>query len=77
MFNSSASHSFIVASCVKDLDLEGETLEEPLHVNSPLGSRVSVKQICQNCELEISWILLNVDLRVMDMSEFDVIVVMD
>ena len=73
MFDSSASHSFITASCVEDLCLEVETLEESLHVSSPLGDRVSVDQICRGCELEISMILLIVDLRVMDMSEFDVI----
>ena len=36
LFDSDASYSFIVASCVKDLGLEVETLEESLHVNSPL-----------------------------------------
>ena len=39
LFDSGASHSFIVATCVKDLCLEVETLEEPLHVSSPLGTR--------------------------------------
>ena len=73
LFDSGASHSFIDASCVKDLGLEVETLEDPLHVSSPLGTRVSIDQICQDCELEISGILLIVDLRVMDMSDFDVI----
>ena len=77
LFDSSASHSFVVASCVKDLGLEVETLEEPLHMNSPLGTKVSVDKICQDCELEISRILLTVDLRVMDMSEFDFILRMD
>ena len=77
LFDSGASHSFIVASCVKELGLEVETLENPLHVNSPLRTRVSVDMICRDCELEISEILLNVDLRVMDMSEFDVILRMD
>ena len=77
LFDSGASHSFIAASCVKDLGLEVETLEEPLHVSSPLGARVSIDQICRGCELEISGILLTVDLRVMDMSEFDVILGMD
>ena len=62
---------------VKDLGLEVETLEESLHVSSPLGTRAIVDQICQNCELEISGILLTMDLRVMDMSEFDVILGMD
>ena len=73
LFDSGASHSFIDASCVKDLGLEVETLEDPSHVSSPLGTRVSIDQICQDCELEISGILLIVDLRVMDMSDFDVI----
>ena len=77
LFDSDASHSFIVASCVKYLGLEVETLEKPLYVNSPLGTRVSVDQLCRDCELEISWILLTVDLRVMDMLEFDVILGMD
>ena len=62
---------------MKDLGLEVETLEEPLHVSSPLGTRVRIDQICQDCELEISWILLTMDLRFMDMSEFDVILGMD
>ena len=45
-FDSSASHSFIVASCVEDFSLEVKTLEKPLHVSSPLGARLSVDQIC-------------------------------
>ena len=59
------------------MGLEVETLEKPLYVNSPLGTRVSVDQICRDCELEISGILLIVDLRVMDILEFDVILRMD
>ena len=62
---------------MRELVLEVETLEEPLYVSSPLGARVSVDLICRGCELEISRILLTVDLRVMDMSEFDVILRMD
>ena len=62
------------ASCVRD---SGETLEKPLHMSSPLGTRVRVDQICRGCGLEISEILLKVDLRVMDMSEFEVILGMD
>ena len=55
------------------MGLKVETLENPLYVNSPLGTRVSVDQICRDCELEISGILLTVDLRVMDISDFEVI----
>ena len=75
--NLMAKKAMAIEREVKYLGLEVETLEEPLHVSSPLGTRVSVHQICLDCELEISGILLIVDLRVMDMSEFDVILMMD
>ena len=54
-----------------------ETLEEPLHVNSPLWIRARIGTICRGCELEISGTLLTVDLRIMDVSEFEVILRMD
>ena len=62
---------------MKELGLEVETLENQLHVSSHLGTRVSVDLICRDYELEIFGILLTVDLRVIDMSEFDVILWMD
>ena len=62
MFDYGASHSFIAASCVENLGLEVETLEKPLHVSSPLGTRVRVDMICRGCELEISGFPLTVDL---------------
>ena len=46
-------------------------------MSSPLGTKVSVDMICRGFELEISGILLTMDLRVMDMSDFDVILRMD
>ena len=46
-------------------------------MNSSLGTKVRIGMICRGCELKISGILLTVDLRVMDMSEFDVILGMD
>ena len=77
LFDFGASHSFIVASVVIELGLEVEALEEPLYVSSPLGIRARIGMICCGCELEISGTLLTVDLRIMDMSEFDVILGMD
>ena len=62
---------------VEEWGLEVETLDEPLHVNSPLGTKTRIDRICRGCELEISRILLTVDLWVMDMSEFEVILGMD
>ena len=54
-----------------------ETLEVSLYVSSPLGIRARIGMICRGCELEISGTLLTMDLRIMDMSEFDVILGMD
>ena len=57
--------------------LEVETIKKPLYVSSPLEIRARIGTICRGCELEISGTLLTVDLRIMDMSEFDVILEMD
>ena len=46
-------------------------------MSSPLGVRARIGTICRGCELEISGTLLIVDLRIMDMSEFEVILRMD
>ena len=78
LFNFGASHSFVVASSVDVLGLEEETLDELLlYVSSPLGTRVRIDKICRDYELEILGILLTVDLRVMDILDFDVILGMD
>ena len=77
LFDSGASHSFIAILVEIELGLEVEALEEPLYVSSPLGIRARIGMICRGCELEISGTLLIVDLRIMDMSEFDVTLGMD
>ena len=48
-----------------------------MYVSSPLGIRARIRMICRGCELEISGTLLTMDLKIMDMSEFDVILRMD
>ena len=60
-----------------ELGLEVEALEEPLYVSSPLRIRARIWMICRGCELGISGTLLIVDLRIMDMSKFNVILGMD
>ena len=77
MFDSGASHSFVAASSVDSLGLEVKTLEEPLYVSSPLGTKVKIDQICRGCALVILRILITVDLQVMDISDYDVILGMD
>ena len=54
-----------------------ETLEEPLYVSSPLRIRARIRMLGRGCELEISRTLLTADLRIMEMSEFEVILRMD
>ena len=68
---------YLAASVVIELGLKVEALEEPLYVSSPLRIRARIGMICRGCDLEISEILLTVDLRVMDMSKFDAILGMD
>ena len=46
-------------------------------MSSSLGIRARIRMICHGCELEISGTLLTMDLRIMDMSQFDVILGMD
>ena len=77
LFDSIASHSFIAASVVIELGLDVEALEKPLYVSSPLRIKARIRMICRRCKLDIFGILLTTDLRVMDMSEFDVILEMD
>ena len=68
---------FIAAFSVNALGLKVETLEKSLYVKSPPGIRVRIDQICRDCELEISRILLTADLRVKDISDFNDILGMD
>ena len=77
LFDYGVSHLFIAALVMIELGLEVKALEEPLYVSSPLWIRERIGVICRGCELEILGILLTVDLRVMDISEFDVILGMD
>ena len=67
----------MAASSVDVLGLEVETLDEPFYVSSPLGTWVRINQICRDYELEISGILLTMDLRVRYISDFDVILGMN
>ena len=77
LFDYGASHSFVSTCSVDVLGLEVETLEELFHVSSLLRTRVRIDQICRDCKLDISGILLTVGLQVMDISDFDVILGMD
>ena len=77
LFDFGASYSFITTSVVIELGLEVEALKEPMYVSSPLGIRAMIGMICRGCESEKLGTLLTVDLRIIDISEFDAILGMD
>ncbi|XP_028061082.1 uncharacterized protein LOC114264598 [Camellia sinensis] len=77
LFDSGASYSFISTACATSLGLELEALEIAMSVTSPLGGQTRVNLVCKSCELEISGSHLICDLRVMGVSDFDVILGMD
>ena len=51
LFDSSASHSFVATSSVDVLGTEVETLDELLHVSSPLRIRVRIDQILMSLKV--------------------------
>ncbi|XP_028101050.1 uncharacterized protein LOC114300363 [Camellia sinensis] len=78
LFDSRASpHFFISASCVTTLGLKPEQLETPMSVASSLGGQTRVDLVCKSCELGVSSLRLTCNLRVMKMSDFDVILGMN
>ena len=48
LFDPGASHSFVIASYVNALGLKVESLERPLHMSSPPGTKVRIDHICQD-----------------------------
>ena len=60
-----------------DLGLEVEAFGEAMCGCSSLGCRLRVDLIGQGCELKISGIFLIGELRVVDISDLDVILDMD
>ena len=67
-------YCYIWCECFR---LKGRNLGKVVVCEIPLGIRVRIDQICWDFELEISGILLTVELRVKDISDFDVILGMD
>ncbi|KAI8551189.1 hypothetical protein RHMOL_Rhmol06G0165900 [Rhododendron molle] len=77
LFDSGASHSFIVASFVYALELETKSLNPPLFIETPLGGRTPLDRLCRDCELVIHDRRFTFDFIVLGMSGFDLILGMD
>lgn len=77
LFDSGASHSFIAPSFVYALELETESLDPPLFVETPLRGRSPQDHICRGCDLIIQDHRFTFDFIVLGMSGFDLILGMD
>ena len=76
LFDTGATHSFILSSFVRTLKLKCENLEVPMNLNSPLGC-VEVMSVCKSCEITIGGERLGANLIILPMNLFDVVLGMD
>ena len=72
-----ASHSFIVSSFALALGLEIEVLDSVLLLDTPVGGRTILRQVCRSCEVKITDRRFVFNFIVLDMTSFDVILDMD
>ena len=77
LFDTGATHSFISAFCANALGLKMERVENLLLIESPIGMNSRVDKICKGCIITLVSRALKVDLRIFDMSGYDVILGMD
>ena len=77
LFDTGATHSFISASCANALGLKTKRVENLLLIESPMGTNSRVDRICKGCVITLADRALNVDLRILDMTGYDVILGMD
>ncbi|KAA0053123.1 ty3-gypsy retrotransposon protein [Cucumis melo var. makuwa] len=77
LFDSGSSHSFISSIFVQHLCLEVKPLSSILYVSTPSGEVILSKEKIKACQVEVANHVLDVTLLVLDIRDFDVILVMD
>ena len=77
LFDIGVTHSFISTSCANALGLKMERVENLLLIESPIGTNSRVDRIRKGCVITLANIALKVDLRILDMTGYDVILGMD
>ena len=77
LFDTGTTYSFISASCANALGLKTESVENLLLIESPMGTNSRVDRICKGCVITLVDRALKVDLRILDMTGYDVILGMD
>ena len=77
LFDTGATQSFIYASCANALRLKTEMVENLLLIELPMGMNSRVDKICKRCVITLVGRALKVDLRILDMTGYDVILGID
>ena len=77
LFDTGAIHSFIYASYANALGLKMEMIENLLLTESPMGTNSRVDRICKGYVITLADKALKVNLRILDMTGYDVILGMD
>ena len=77
LFDTGAIHSFIYASYANALGLKMEMVENLLLTESPMGTNSRVDRICKGYVITLADKALKVNLRILDMTGYDVILGMD
>ena len=77
LFDTGATQSFIYASCANALRLKTEMVENLLLIELSMGMNSRVDKICKRCVITLVGRALKVDLRILDMTGYDVILGMD
>ncbi|XP_008811203.2 uncharacterized protein LOC103722425 [Phoenix dactylifera] len=77
LFDSGATHFFVSSTFARKHDLSCVPLEYDLHISTPAGSGMIIKQICNTCPIQIVNRDLTADLIVINMHDFDIILGID
>ena len=73
LFYTSATHYFIFVSCANALGLKMKRVGNLLLIESLMGTNSRVDRICKGCIITLVDKALKVDLRILDMTGYDVI----
>lgn len=77
LVDTGASHSFISYQFSRALRLRMEPLIHPRRVVTPINGLATLKNVCRSCILDIRGCTIEFDLVILDMTELNIIVMMD
>ena len=77
LFDSGATHSFISCQYVEAHKVPVEDTNTIIHVESPVHRLASISRMCRACPIQLDSQVLEADLILLPMTEFDIILGMD